>query len=412
MESSSASRSRSDTPVLRFEDIRFDCTLYNGYKPCRHGNECAGCIHYEPIDGGGPDAGKPVTAAREATAPGDGVTRILIIKTGAMGDVLRTTTLLAPLKRAFPRSRVTWITDRSAVPLLKANPGIDELLEMSDDSSRRVEEREFDLLLNFEKEKQPLALSGRVPARRRLGFAPTRWNTPTVFNPGSRYALLLGLSDELKFRMNRKTYPEIIAEMACVEYRRDHYELGLTPESLARQAEIEKLLDGSTGIRVGLNTGCGSVFRTKQWTSDGWAGLVEFLRERSQVSNLLLGGEAERGLNRDIMARSHGVTDTGCDNSLEQFLGVVNACDVVVSSDSLAMHIAVALGKSVVALFGSTSHTEVDLYDRGEKVVTEFACSPCYLKTCDKAPTCMEALASARVGEAVLRAVEQTRAGR
>ena len=102
--------------------------------------------------------------------------------------------------------------------------------------------------------------------------------------------------------------------------------------------------------------------------------------------------------------------DTGTDNSLSAFFGVVDACDVVVSSDSLAMHIAIALGKCVVAIFGSTTPHEVDLYDRGEKVVTDFECSPCYLKTCDKSPTCMQALRGETVGEAVLRQLAAVRA--
>lgn len=392
--------------MLRFEDIRFDCDLYNGYKPCRFGNECAGCPHYSPREDASEETepGEAVMPPQPAVSRGEGdAERILIIKTGAMGDVLRTTTLLPSLKRAYPESFITWVTDHSALPLLEANPLIDELLEMSDATVEAVARKDFDLLLNFEKEKEPLALAGRVRAGTRRGFGPTRWNTPTVYNRESQYALLLGLSDELKFRVNMKTYPEIIAEMACLPYARDPYILELTATSRRCQAMLESRLSGDGRLRIGINTGCGAVFRTKQWTFEGWVGLVHFLQEHASADILLLGGQAERDLNREILCHTSGVIDTGTDNTLEEFFGVVNACDIVVTSDSLAMHIAVALRKYVVALFGSTSHVEVDLFDRGEKVVTDFACSPCYLKTCDKVPTCMQALTGRTVGEAVLR---------
>lgn len=389
--------------MLKFEDIRFDCALYTGYKPCRHGNECASCGYYEPLAWQGGTPGEAVRGPQSDTPALDSAVRILIIKTGAMGDVLRTTTLLPALKREYPKSRITWITDPPSLSLLRANPMVDELFEFSPANCDILAARDFDILLNYEKEKEPLALSARIRASKRLGFAATRWNTATVFNRESEYGLLLGLSDELKFRVNEKVYPQIICEMAGLEYRRDPYVLGLTPESHARRHEIEALIGSGERLRVGVNSGCGNVFQTKQWTLKGWVELIEFLQARANAEILLLGGKAEMELNRHILDRTRGVFDTGCGNSLEQFFGVVDACDLIVTSDSLAMHIAIALGKHTVTLFGSTSHQEIDLYDNGEKIVTDFDCSPCYLKTCGKTPTCMEALRGETVGEVVLK---------
>jgi heptosyltransferase-2 len=392
--------------MLRFEDIRFDCALYNGYKPCRHGNECAGCPHHEPL----PAPAGVREPARPAAARPDGPARILVIKTGAMGDVLRTTALLAPLLRGHPGAAVSWVTDRAAVPLLDGNPAIAEILVFPSAECDALSGRDFDLLLNFEKDRALLELAAAVPAHDRAGFAPTPWGTPTVFNPESRYALLLGLSDELKFRANRKPYPQVVAEMARVAYRRDPYVLPQSAESEARRAQVLAMLAPGARPRIGLNTGCGAVFRTKQWTLEGWVELAAFVKGHTDADILLLGGKAEEQLNRDILARTHGVVDTRTDNPLAPFFGVVDACDIVVSSDSLAMHIAIALRKRVVAIFGSTTPHEVDLYGRGEKIVTDFACSPCYLKSCDREPTCMEALRGATVGEAVLRQLAALRA--
>lgn len=404
-------RSSAATP-LRLEDIHFDCRLYNGYKPCTHGNHCPGCPHYEPLT----KNDRPLAWKNEKVTPSpDGTTRILLIKTGAMGDVLRTTTLLPGLKRVYPNSHLTWLTDPAARPLLCAAPQIDELLGLDDATAEALSRREFDVLINLEKEKQPLVLAGEIAATVRLGYAPTPWGTPTVFNRESEYALILGINDDLKFRGNCKSYPAIIAEMAALPYQRDPYVLGLTEASRARLGEIEQQLSSGASSkrrpRIGLNTGCGNAFRTKQWPIERWTELARFLRENTSADLLLMGGRAERELNAGILAAVPGLVDTGTENDLEQFLGVVDACDLVVTSDTLGMHIAIALQKYVVGLFGSTSHVEIDLFDRGEKVITDFPCSPCYLKTCNLDPMCMQAMSGTHVGGAVLRGLGQLAGG-
>ncbi len=82
---------------------------------------------------------------------------------------------------------------------------------------------------------------------------------------------------------------------------------------------------------------------------------------------------------------------------------MVEACDLLVSSDTLGMHVAIARRKPVVVLFGSTSAVEIDLFDLGEKVVTDFPCAPCYKRTCNFDPWCMEKLMPEQVEAAVLR---------
>lgn len=395
--------------VVKFEEIRFDCALYNGYKPCVHGNYCPGCVQFVAAEGAEADAGAPVcgptpTEPRAEHAP----FTILMIKTGALGDVLRTTALLQPLQRAHPDMHLVWLTDPSAVPLLQHNPFIREVQPFNETTVEWLAGRDFDLLINLEKEKAPLQLAGRIRARERRGFAPTRLGTPTVFNAAARHALVLGISDELKFRINTRSYPSIVAEASELDFQRDPYVLIPSEESARVADEIRARLPHPGRPVIGLNSGCGAVFRTKQWTLENWVELVHSLQAQGDANILLLGGKAEQELNAAIIARTHNVVDTGTENSLPAFFGIVDACDLVVTSDSLGMHIAIALQKQVVALFGSTSATEIDLYDRGEKVITDFPCHPCYLKTCPLPTTCMEAMRGSAVAEAVLRRLAAT----
>lgn len=375
---------------IRPEEIRYDCRHYTGYRPCRRAESCVGCEAYDPRG-----------------------TRILIIKLGAMGDVLRTTCLLPILRREFTPCHITWITAPESRELLAGNPAIDRLLTLRIEDVLALEIEHFDYAFNFDKDAEALALAVRVNARVRRGFAPQpRAGTLSIFNEASLHALRLGLSDELKFRKSTLTYPQIICEMAELPYRGEEYVLELDAGARRRAGERFEAWRQDHRVEspyyIGLNTGCGTGFPTKQWTVDGFSGLARELLERDERTVcLLLGGTREREFNDAIVrAVAHPrLIDTGCDNSLRDFMALLERCDAVVSSDSLAMHVAIALRRPVVALFGPTCHQEVDLFGRGEKIVTDFPCSPCYLKLCPHTPTCMESM----TWQSVLAALERMR---
>ena len=74
----------------------------------------------------------------------------------------------------------------------------------------------------------------------------------------------------------------------------------------------------------------------------------------------------------------------------------------MVSGDTIAMHIAIALRKLVVAIFGPTCAQEIELYGRGRKIVSKLECSPCYKRECNKEINCMSTISLDEVYHAVL----------
>jgi heptosyltransferase-2 len=106
--------------------------------------------------------------------------------------------------------------------------------------------------------------------------------------------------------------------------------------------------------------------------------------------------------NKEIMEGSKvPLIDTGHKNTPREFLSLLNLCDLVVTGDTLAMHAAVALKKKVIALFGPTSSSEIELYGRGKKIIPDMDCLCCYKETCDKHPNCMENISPDTVFQAV-----------
>jgi heptosyltransferase-2 len=108
---------------------------------------------------------------------------------------------------------------------------------------------------------------------------------------------------------------------------------------------------------------------------------------------VLVGGPEEVELNRRILNTvGNKVVDAGCNNSLTEFGAIVNTFDVLLTSDSLGMHMGVALGKPTVVLVGPTSPWELDVFGKGEVLYSDIECLVCYLSRCDKTETCMNTL--------------------
>src|SRR5262249_37584048 len=127
------------------------------------------------------------------------------------------------------------------------------------------------------------------------------------------------------------------------------------------------------------------------------------------TSVLLLGGPEEVERNRRLAAAlGTRAIDAGCGRSVREFASIVARCDCVVTGDTLALHVACALGGPVVALVGPTSSHEIDLRGKGEKIVSDAVdCLVCYKMRCDFDPNCMNTIPPSRVEAAVRAQLER-----
>lgn len=367
---------------------RADCRHFLGDKPCRFGRTCGGCEHYAPRG-----------------------EKILIIKLGAIGDVLRTTPLLPALRERHPDAHVTWLTDEGDRELLAANPFIDRLLAHNLETALRLQVEEFSLLICLDKEARATALAMTTRADEKRGFGLSPQGNVIPLNPESSYAFALGLSDEMKFNVNQKSYQEVIFEAVGLPYRHQEYVLPLAPGYLAYGREVmARSGAGPDDIVVGLCVGAGTRFANKAWTEEGFVAVARRLAAEPKTRVVLLGGKLEEEKVQSIHSRlGEHVFNSGCGHSLGRFAGIVNCCDVVVSGDTVCMHIAIGLKKLVLAIFGPTCPQEVELYGRGTKVISPVSCAPCYRQECEEEETCMSAITPEMLLEALLPLLARAR---
>jgi len=359
--------------------IRNDCVYFQGEVPCLYGRLCDNCPHFTPFG-----------------------TKILIIKRGAMGDVLRTTALLPGLKRKYPNSSISWVVDSESAELLQNHPDVDRIIPFDLSALLPLRVEKFDVLYSLDKESASTALAESVSCPRKYGFGMNAHGKLAILNAASEYAFQLGIDNDLKFFRNQKTYQEIIYEMAELDYQGDSYALYLEEADLGKARRFFRTHRiPKRRPLVGLNTGSGTRFETKQWPPRYFAQLIDILTSKLKANVFLLGGGQEKALNRSLERRARRkIFNTRSDNSLREFAGIISLLDVIISSDSLAMHLAVALGKNVVALFGSTCPQEITLYGRGAKLFAGVPCSPCYKSTCSDM-TCMKAITAEQVAREI-----------
>jgi len=362
--------------------LKSDCWRYNGYKPCGVQFTCEGCTSYE-------------------TWPA----HIAIVKLGALGDVVRTTPLLVGLAKKYGRRlgddaivppRILWVTQGEIANVLKRHPLVHEVVDVDKPAATlSLAGREpFDLVLCLDKEPEALGAAAMLPARKRMGFARSALGGMTVANAASWRLLKLGLDDVEKFRLNTMSVPEQLFEACELTYEREPYHLPLTSAGEAERAMWrERWMNGGKTRVVGINPGAGARFPTKAWPLKNVAEAARELTRDPSTRVVLLGGPGERAAHERLVGESGGALEMGPhDLPLERFHGAVWALDALITSDSLAMHLAIAGGVWTVALLGPTSATEIDVQGRGGKMVTDFSCAPCYLAKCPQERFCMAEL--------------------
>lgn len=357
-----------------------DCKYYIGEKPCVFGNDCPSCLSYYPIQ-----------------------KRILIIKLAALGDVLRTTAILKGLRKRYPASEIVWITRPNAQPLLKLVAGVDKVYSLSEESILTLSTERFDFVYNFDKEEVALSLAVQVSAGRKFGFSKNLFGRLDIFNSSSQYAQRLGVDDQLKFHNNTKSYVEIIYEMAELPYYGEKYDLTVPHKNLFTiQRLLEKHNVFENDFVVGINTGAGDKFQTKLYSPHAMVELCKIILEKTSAKVLLIGGEKEERYNQQLarqIASQRVVAPPSL--AIPDFCALVQRCNILVSADSFAMHVGVAVGTYVVAFFGPTVASEVSFFGKGEKIIATAPCAPCYLQKCKWPVSCIQAIPPQRIWQAV-----------
>ena len=355
-----------------------ECKRFTGYKPCFAGTACyKECVDHQPI-------GK----------------KILIVNLDAMGAVVQTTAMLPAIKRKYPTSHISWITLKNAYRLLDNNPYLDAVYVWEPENWMILQQMKFDILFQTDKTKRSCAFGNTIQAKEKLGFGLNKNGQIVPLNKEAHYSYILGLDDDLKFQKNEKYGTHILQESMRLDYQRDDYVLHLSEEEKKYCSAYKKehRLDEGDVI-VGFNTGCSYLYPNKKMTIDQHVELINRLHDTPNIKLVLVGGPEDTDRNAEIVRQvGNKVHSTPTNEGVRRGICYENICDVMITGDSFGMHVAIGLKKYVIAWFGLSCWSEIDLYDRGLKLVPAgLHCAPCWKKQCPYDLECIQMIDLERI---------------
>lgn len=370
---------------------RPDCLHFRGHVPCDphkvSGVHCDGCAEFRQRKG-----------------------RILLIKLGAAGDVIRTTPLLAPLRKKFPDHAITWVTDfPDLVPA-----SVDDVLALNVETVLWLEETSFDVVINLDKDRQACALANKVAAQQRWGFVlgedgicrPATAGVSEEMANATAAKYATGLFDDVS-QACTKSYPQEIFEMCGFEFSGQEYVLDRPEPTPDFDLSFGDLsfgdLPNGTAV-IGLNTGCGGRWTSRLWPEVYWAALAKNLMAAGYAV-VLLGGPEEDEKNLRL-AQASGACYPG-HFPLSVFIGLMDKCDLVVSTVTMGMHIALGLGKKLVLFNNIFNPNEFELYGRGQIVEPSQNCDCYFQPRCRNENFCLKTLTPEMAQEAVVAVLAQ-----
>jgi heptosyltransferase I len=364
--------------------------------------------------------------------------RILLIKLSAVGDVIHTFPVLNRLRRQYPAARIDWVVKPAIAELVRHHPALDNVVLYAHHPPSRpwrsgwavlahgkrliaeLRSARYELVIDLHGQLRTAILALATGAPVRVGFDRPRaqvWRASERKHPSlaRKHAWQGAREGSWLAYTHRLSIPTL--EMHAVDrYLRFGSMLGLDEDGVdfsfavpdSSFARAERLLGEHFGgidqSRLAIIAPA-TVWETKHWSSAGFAEVAHHLMRKS-MAVVLVGSKQERAVCQQVADLAAGVANLAGLTTLSELAAIVRRAAVCITNDSGPMHLAVALDRPVVSVFGPTDPLWIGPYRRpGAVLSASLACSPCYLRQLSRCPhqhACMRAISA----EAVIDRIE------
>lgn len=327
--------------------------------------------------------------------------KVLVIKPGAIGDLLQLTPVLRALGRAFPGVKVSLLVGSSAAgDMFKYNPHVQEVVIFDRKGAHRsvsaflslwlkLRNAGYDLVINYQRSNLRAWLLA-------LAAAPCR----ILVYHKARNRVVHAVVNHL----------ETLAPLGIVTDDH-HLDLFLGPEDEGFAERV--LAEAGLGEQPVIAINPGASHRVNRWGTKQFAELIDLLAERLGIRSVIVGGPGDEALAAEIAAsaNSNPLVLAG-QTTILQLGAVLKRCALLVSGDTGPMHVAAAVRTRVVALFGAADPNRTGPVGQGHRVIQAegVSCVPCCSRTCTSAVylECMEKISAETVLAAITAMLQET----
>jgi heptosyltransferase I len=350
--------------------------------------------------------------------------KILLIKLSAVGDVVQTIPLLNALRRRYPTAQIDWLVKPALAELLRENPAISSIIEFGGEDGSfvnyarlagRLRANAYDLVLDMQGQLRTALFVLATGAPVRIGFDRPRasvWDaSPREFPAEARKHAWQGAREGSWLAYTHHIPIPTLDIHAVDRYLSIGPMLGFPASQpdfsfpLAQEASkrVEALLRerGLAGAPL-LTIAPGTIWETKHWGTEKFADVAQhFLRKGFAVA--LMGSRRERAVCEDVARLAPGAVDIAGETTLAELAALIRRSTISVTNDSGPMHLAVALERPVVGIFGPTDPVWIGPYGHPDNALRAgVPCSPCLLRQlsrCHYGHVCMERVSASAVIE-------------
>ena len=350
----------------------------------------------------GQDAAQPLAPPRWDWSA---VRKVLLVRLRSIGDTVLATPSAFALKRFLPNAQIDILVEDWVAPLLNSHPHIDNVVVLERGGlmtrarvARELRAANYDVVYNLHGGTTATFLTRATGARHRVGFKTYQY--AQLHNHQAPSPLLLW--------EQQKTH-SVEQQLALLGWTgvpvtdRPRTQLGISP------AASEKVSDLLTAAKLDEQKIAlihpAAAFATKQWATENFARVVEFLAERG-FSAVAIAAPNERPMLETLVAEA-SVSVVTFDLSLPEVTALAARSQVFVGNDSGIAHIAAAVGTPSVVVFGSSNMAHWRPWNSAaaEVVFEEMPCQPCHGYFCAQfaQPECILRVPVTRVTAAIDR---------
>jgi lipopolysaccharide heptosyltransferase I len=341
--------------------------------------------------------------------------RIALVKPSALGDIAHSLPVLTALRRRFPEAHIAWVVNRGYAALLEQHPDLNEIIPFDRGALRKgwlkgtweftrflrhLRRQHFDMVIDLQGLLRTGLMSLASGAKVRIGLASSR--------EGSMVCYSHRVDDRAGVTHAVERYWRVVEALGDAPAEK-HFHVPIQPEA---QVWARSLLQQYPTPWLAI--GVGSRWLTKRWPPEHFAELARQAQQRFGGTAVFVGTADEAPLAEHAASL---VAGPACQmtgrTTLPQLVAILNEAAVMVANDTGPLHLAVALGRPVVAPYTCTLTERTGPYGQmGRAVATSVWCRGSYVKTCARME-CMAELTPARlwpVLETILRTWQQRHA--
>jgi heptosyltransferase I len=295
--------------------------------------------------------------------------RLGIVMMSALGDAVHVLPLLDALKRHAPSTHVTWVLQPGPALMVQGHPHVDDVVIFQRargwraylDVGRELRSRPFDLVMNLQVYFKAGIVTWLCRAPVKLGFDWAR----------ARDANWLFTTHRIPPHPEQHVQDQYFEFLDAIGVPHGEPQWHLAPTMPERAASRQLLAGAGEGPLVGMVVASSKA--EKNWMPERYAEVAVALERGIGARCVLLGGASpiEREAAARILAGAPGRTIDALGHGLRTLLGLIDACDVVVSPDTGPLHMAVAMNVPAVGLYGYNNPKRVGPYRRFAELVAD-----------------------------------------